>query len=358
MKRIILVFIMISTICIHSLEINRINILKTGNAPKSVNITPEGKYAYINNLEDCSFWIYDTDNKSIVKKVFFNKTYAKGYNYQTKDTIHSSAEKPVECDFAGNGYKTWISLHNAGSVVLYDESISVNIRPEKFRKARVDNLITGKSYNIELEEIKTGKTPKIVKSSPDGKWIYVANWFSNNVSVINTDKMEKIKDIKVMHIPRGIDFSPDGKYAYILNMGASHITVIDVLNDHSFIKNLYVGVNPRHICISSDGKYAYITLNIPGNIVKYDLENEKIIKTIHLGERARSMVLSIDNNYAFVLLYDDNEMAIVRTLDMEIVKMVKTGLKPIGIDITPDGRNIWVTNYFESTVYVYELIWE
>jgi YVTN family beta-propeller protein len=40
--------------------------------------------------------------------------------------------------------------------------------------------------------------------SPDGKKLYVANGRSNSVSVIDTEKLEKITDIKVGDTPWGV----------------------------------------------------------------------------------------------------------------------------------------------------------
>ncbi len=355
MKKIIFWIFILIYINIFAIDLKLVKVLMTGNAPKSIQITPDGKYAYVNNLEDCSVWEYDINKRKLIKKIVFNRTSATGYNYQTKDTISSFAEKPVDCDFSDNGKNVWISLHNGEEVVVYNTQ-EIDSNYNSFRNVTIYDKINNTKKRIKLKSIKTGKTPKVVKVSPDNKWIYVSNWHSDNVTVIDNINKTFVKNIPVIHIPRGIAFSPDSHYVYIANMGDLCVTKIDLFNNHKKIKNIPVGINPRDIHITKDGKYMFITNNIPGKFTKLNLITNKIEKQIEIGKKPRSMILSNDDKYAFVLLYEDNEIAIINTETMEIIKKIKTGLKPIGIAITKNGDELWVTNYYEASLYIYKII--
>jgi len=339
---------------VFALELQLVCRLSTGGAPKSVEITPDGRFAYVCNLEGGSVWRYDVENRKVVKKIVFHRTPATGYDYKTKKPIPSFAEKPVECAFTDGGKRVWISLHNAEEVVVYcDTCDTCEVR--EGRRVRVYDLVDGTSREMYLRSIKVGKTPKIVCSSPDNMWVYVANWHSDNVSVIDARTYEVVKTIPVVRIPRGIVFSQDGKFAYIANMGSVFATKVDVKSGHRKVKNIKVGVNPRHLRISPDGRYLYATLNIPGRFVKVDLETSRVVGDIPIGKKPRGMVLSKDGKFAFVGLYDEDSLAVVDLSGMKVLYKVPTGHKPIGIAITPDGKELWVTNYFENTLFIYRI---
>jgi len=355
MKRIfVVIFIIAVVINLNAIEVTLIKKLATGHSPKSVEITPDGKYAYVNNLESCALWKYSVSDKKVIKKIEFFKTPAKGYNYETKEEINSYAEKPVECDFAEGGRFVYLSLHNGEMIVAYD-TMETDCEEKTAKKVKIKDLENNTEKIIYLKSAKTGKTPKIVKVSPDEKWIYVANWFTDDVTIIERETFKPVKTIPVVHIPRGIDFSPDSKYAYIVNMGGSTMTKVDICNNHKKLNEITIGLNPRHIVISTDGKYAYTTHNSERIFVKTDLVTEKRIKSIDIGTKPRSFVITSDNKYAFILVYEDDKLVVVNLETMTIEKTLKTGLKPIGVAITPDNKELWLTNYFEGTIYIYSL---
>jgi YVTN family beta-propeller protein len=55
-----------------------------------------------------------------------------------------------------------------------------------------------------VRSINLGESPAGVYRSPDGKKLYVANGRSNTVSVVDTERLEKVRDIKVGDMPWGV----------------------------------------------------------------------------------------------------------------------------------------------------------
>ncbi len=356
-KRILMIIVVIVLIFnfLGSIELQFEKSLMTGGAPKSVEISPDGKYAYVCNLEGSSVWIYDVQKKKCIKKIQFQRTPGTGYDYKNKKEIPSVEEKPVEIGFTRGGAQVWISLHNGGDVVVYD-TLEISVPDTvKRRKVKIYDIAKGTNKTVYLRSIPVGKTPKITVGSPDSKWVYVANWHSDDVTIIDAIDYKPIKNIPVIHIPRGIVFTSDSKYAYIANMGDLIVTKVDVENNHKKVKNIRVGLNPRHIRLSPDERYLYATLNIPGEFVKLNLSSAKIEKTIKVGERPRGFVLSKDGKYAFIELYNDDSLAIVQTDSMKVKNKIKVGHKPIGIAITPDGKELWLTDYYTNTLEIYTI---
>lgn len=111
-----------------------------------------------------------------------------------------------------------------------------------------------------------GSVPKVVKVSPDNKYILVSNWCSYTVTVISIESGKTVKSIKIGRYPRGIAITSDSKYAYVAEMGGSNIHRIDLTD---FSKTLIpVGSNPRAVVLSPDENTLYVTMNRSG---KYKL---------------------------------------------------------------------------------------
>ena len=68
-----------------------------------------------------------------------------------------------------------------------------------------------------MSPIPVGEQPFGIVSSPDGKWVYVANYGSDSVTVINTDWNMPYYTVGVGDGPIGVAISADGRRLYNAN---------------------------------------------------------------------------------------------------------------------------------------------
>lgn len=340
-------------------ELRHLKTFEGAGAPKSVEISSDGTYAAIMNLEGMDFWLISTATLEIVKKAQFLKTPAQGWDYKNRQPINSYAQKPVECAFSENGRLLWISLHNAEAVTVYDTAEAI-IPPEEApcERLRVTDCGNQRSYETRIIKIQTGKTPKIVKVTPDGRYVLVANWHSSSVSVIDTQGYKTIKEIRLggknWYIPRGIAVSADSKKAYVANMGGGTISVID-LTTLEVIADIPATPNPRHIILAKDQRTLYISDNILGKILAFDLIAKKTAKEVFIGKMARTIALAPDERYLFGVSHDEGKLVAVDTESFNII-YEKDFPFPMGLAVTPDGGQLWVTSYRMGVIAVYEII--
>ena len=64
--------------------------------------------------------------------------------------------------------------------------------------------------------------------SPDGKYAFVPNRESHDLSVVETTTHREIKRIPVGRWPGGVVFDPQGRRAYVANNKTNDISIIDV----------------------------------------------------------------------------------------------------------------------------------
>ncbi|MDR1381803.1 MAG: beta-propeller fold lactonase family protein [Tannerella sp.] len=160
--------------------------------------------------------------------------------------------------------------------------------------------------------IATGHTPEGMALSADGKFLYVANRFSNTVSVIDPVKNKVIKSIPAVREPRYLCIAPDGKTVAVANflpkqastatVVASQITLIDV-ESNTVKTNLTLANGAQSltgITCSPDGYYLYAVHLLSRFIVPVTQLERGWVNT-----NALSIVNLKDNSlYATVLLDD------------------------------------------------------
>jgi len=362
MRRLLL-FLIFSIIFVSEVFSIHLKLLKTyyGTiAPKSVEVSPDGKYAVIMNLEGMDVWFINT--RTLKKKYILTfrpyRTSATGHNYQTRKKVPSFAEKPVEAAFSNQG-DVYISFHNGKRIVNFNY-----LHPHKkynkryLQRAKLIDKQTKKKRNIRIPQVRVESTPKVIAVTPNQKYILVANWFGSSISVINKNTFRNIKNIKLggkyRVIPRGIAITSDSQTAYVANMGGGSISIVD-LKKLKEIKRLYITRNPRHLAISKNDKYLYITENAGGKVIKYNLRTRQIVKQRRVGSQARTLVLSQDEKYVFVAVHKSNKIMILDTKNLKILKTYEFP-KPMGISVSPNDKQLWVTSYGHSFVKVFQII--
>ena len=92
------------------------------------------------------------------------------------------------------------------------------------------NATTGALTSIGT--IATGKDPVSVAVDPAGKFAYVANYGSNDVSMytINatTGALTSIGTIAAGSYPSSIAVDPSGKFAYVTNSGSNDVSMYSI----------------------------------------------------------------------------------------------------------------------------------
>jgi YVTN family beta-propeller protein len=188
-----------------------------------------------------------------------------------------------------------------------------------------------------------GSVPKVVKVSPDNKYILVSNWCSYTVSIISVEEQAVVKTIKIGRYPRGIAITSDSKYAYVAEMGGNRIHQIN-LEDFS-VNYIPIGSNPRAIVLSPDNLKLYATLNISGKVIAWDLVANKAIKSVATGKSARSLAISKDGSALYVVNFRSGTLSVVGTESMKVLQNVKVCSEPIGVTYDETESKIWVACY-------------
>lgn len=311
----------------------------TGNiAPKSVLSSGTGLVSAHNMMYRHSVTIYDTKKNALVSTVS-DKVRLSDFGFKKYSGTYKGA--PVEGAFSPDGkylYFTNYAMYGKGFTKEGTDKCSPADGYDSSFLSRV-NL---SNYTIDAV-YPVGSVPKVVKVTPDNKYILVSNWCSYTVTVISVESGKTVENIKIGRYPRGIAVTKDSSYAYVAEMGGAGVHRIDLTDfSKTFIR---VGSNPRALVLSPDDKTLYVTLNSSGKVAAWDLVAGKLIKTVSTGKAARSLDMSDDGSALFVVNFGSGTMSKVRASDLKLVQTIKVCNEPIGITFDTPSQTTWVACY-------------
>ena len=307
-------------------------------SPKSVLASNNGLISAHNMMYSHSVTIYDANKAEIIATVP-DTVYLGDFGYSKYSGLYRGA--PVEGAFSPDGkylYFTNYAMYGKGFTKEGHDTCSPASGYDSSFLSRVD--LSSKKIDAVYP---VGSVPKVVKVTPDNKYILVSNWCSYTVTVISIESGKTVKSIKIGRYPRGIAITNDSKYAYVAEMGGSHVHRIDLAD---FSKTLIpVGSNPRAVVLSPDQSRLYITMNLSGKVQAWDLLANKSVKSVKTGEAARSLDISSDGSALFVVNFNSDTVSKVRTSDMKVLQTIKVCDEPIGVTYDSSTDRTWVACY-------------
>lgn len=306
--------------------------------PKSVLASNNGLISAHNMMYSHSVTIYDANSMKLKNTVSDSVELSK-FGLPKYSGKYKGA--PVEGAFSPDGKYLYFSNYAMYGKGFNKEGHDTCSPASGFDTSYLSRINLAK--NVIDAVYPVGAVPKVVKVTPDNKYILVSNWCSYTVTVISVETQKTIKSLKIGRYPRGIAISSDSKYAYVAEMGGNRIHRID-LADFS-VKYIPIGSNPRAIELSPDNSTLYATLNISGKVIAWDLATNKAIKAVATGKAARSLAISSDGSALFVVNFRSGTLSKVRTSDMKVLQNIKVCSEPIGVTYDSVYSRTWVACY-------------
>ena len=218
----------------------QIALVPAGQHPVNLLVTDDDKFVLITHQSNDGLWIMSTKDKQIINKL-----------------PNITGEMMVKDFFNRKIYLSGVFL----PMIFVIDS-------------------TGQTI---VKEIAVGGRPLDEAITPDGEYLYVANFNLSEVEKISTKTDSVVAKIADIDSARGMAISPDGKFAYTTNVIAGTVMVIDLKTD-SKIKTIYVGRMPTTISVDKNNDCAYVSNQGDSTISVIDMKKNEVIKTISVAD--------------------------------------------------------------------------
>ncbi|MGA9767591.1 MAG: cytochrome D1 domain-containing protein [Blastocatellia bacterium] len=211
----------------------------------------------------------------------------------------------------------------------------------------------------------TGTGQHEIVMSADDRFAFVSNTGEGTISVIDVQKLTKIKDIKIGVTTTGLAYSPLSKAVYAIDETTGAMIVIDA---QSFEPIARLSVKPgiRTIRIAPGGRYGFI-LNPKANTAQiFDAASNRLLHTVQVGVKPDQVVFT--EVFGYIRSLGSDEILLISLKDLDKVPSVQPTHIPAGqampetagalsaaeaITPAPEGGSVLIANPADQTIYYY-----
>jgi YVTN family beta-propeller protein len=208
----------------------------------------------------------------------------------------------------------------------------------------------------------TGKIPEIIDPyqigySPNHKWFIANGNRLDRVDIYAADgaNLKLAKTIKLAKTPSHIAYTSDSKIAFITLQDSSELAAID-LATQTLLWKMPTGNTPAGLWMTPGDQYLLVGITGEDNVQVIDWKNRKEVKRILTGKGAHNFRPLGDKKQVFVSNRIASTISLINMQTLEKVGDI-TGLPsgPDDMEITPDGKTMWVTFRFAKKVGVIDI---
>ena len=228
------------------------------------------------------------------------------------------------------------------------------------------SVIDGKTNTV-TDTVSVGESPGGVAVNPTTNTIYVANFDPNTVSVIDGKTNTVTDTVPVGSGPEGVAVNPTTNTIYVTNYADNTISAITgrnyVANSDSNpisvkdsktnkVMAVLVGESPYGVAVNPTTNTIYVTNDLDSTTSVIDGKTNTVTDTVSVGESPDGVAVNPTTNTIYVANYDPNTVSVISGKTNNVTDTVSVGESPQGVAVNPTTNTIYVANYDSNTISV------
>lgn len=177
--------------------------------------------------------------------------------------------------------------------------------------------------NTVVDTIALTGRPNQCASTPDGHYVAVPIRDGNSVDVVDT-RQKKVVKVLPVRLPHNSYDADNNEQIFVSSMGDREIDTID-LRKMEYVEKIPVGGVPRPYAVSKDGKTLYSALSDFHGFVIASIPERRVTARVKLPPAPPSQCV------------------------------LEPHTPTHGLELSPDGKELWVTSLGDDGVYVYDV---
>jgi YVTN family beta-propeller protein len=205
--------------------------------------------------------------------------------------------------------------------------------------------------------------PAAIVVSPNGESMYVANYGSHSVSVINASSNKVTATVSIgagaTGKPIALAVSPNSAHLYVADQGHSQIddiatatnTVAHTIEVGSMADpNVASGGDPNILAVTPEGSKLYVASYTGHGVEDIATGTDTVTKTIALQESAtaapNALAVTPNGCQLYVNDYEHNLVDVINVSSDAVTAHPAVGetVDPTGMSVTPDGSHVYVAD--------------
>lgn len=307
-------------------RLQRMTQISTGRQPKSVEFSHDGGLMVVAELEGTGLAVYDAATGAHVRQIVLGGTgFVETYSLASREEL-------------------WLSQMIGGLI----------------------HVISTRDWRVLASFQSGGNWSKVVTATDDESLVFVSNWISEDVSVIDAKTRTVLRTFDCEGVPRGLALSEDERHIYVANYDTGYIEKHDVATGE-LVGRLGDGPGAkRHLVADYERARLYATDMARGTVSVYSLSTDLLLRERYLGDKLNTIALDDSGRYLFLSDRGPNNpvdytipgpafgrVTVLDAVTLEPVSAVWGQNQPTGIAIDPSGRRLAFTNFLDYTMELY-----
>jgi YVTN family beta-propeller protein len=299
----------------------------------------------------------------------------------------TTGSNPKQVAFSPDSKELWVSLLGGHGVQVFDARARKLLDQIRLgRHGAVEVIFTGDGRTVFASQMETasvfeidrrthkvrrqlftkGNWSKVMALSPDERTLYVANWVSNDVSEIDLASGKVRRLLPTVRTPRGLYPTPDGGRLFVAGYDDGEIQRIDLRTRASKVL-LRTGGAMRHLVGDPRRGRLYADDMALGRAFVVDLASERVRRLATTDKMPNTIDLTPDGKVLYVSNRGKNgacycapgpEWGSVLAIDAgtgRVLDAMVGGNQTTGLDVSPDGRILAFSDFLDNHVHLYTI---
>ncbi len=226
--------------------------------------------------------------------------------------------------------------------------------------ARADSVIVlnseEASYSIidratrtEITRLPVGREPHHLIASPDGKEVLIGSTATNELLGLDIKSGERKRLVKDIIDPYHLGFSPDGKWFVTTAYRLDHVDIFHA-DGFKLAGRIFIDGLPSHLAFDADSKTVYVTLQQSGRVAAFDLATQTLKWNVPVGNAPAGVLMLPDNKRLLVALTGEDGFVTMDPTNGAVTGRLQTGKGAHNFWPKGDGRHYFLSNRVEGTV--------
>jgi YVTN family beta-propeller protein len=272
----------------------------TGHAPEHFGLSPDGRLAFVGNMQDSTVSVIDVQQGHELKRLtgFFEPHGFSVLPDGSKVYVSSiGAHEVAVLDSVGLMRKR-LAVGNVGRVAARDpqrylSEIKGVVHPTLTRDGAFAYAASGDSGELAIidtradrvvKTLRVGEQPWRAYNSPDDRWMLVPNNGDATVSVINTASQKVVAKLNAGPEMTGINFAAGGSKAYVISRGDSAVYVFD-MKTFRLVNRLKIGtgLSLETAATTADGAKIFLASSTDDAVYVIDAQTDRVSRIANVG---------------------------------------------------------------------------
>jgi YVTN family beta-propeller protein len=201
-----------------------------------------------------------------------------------------------------------------------------------------------------------GKEPHHLMITPDQKSVLVANAAGDDVVFLDPKTGDIQSRLPNIVDPYHIGYSPNKKWFVAAGNRLDRVDIYAAKNQElKLVKIVKAAKTPSHIAFTTDSKLTFVTLQDSNELIAIDLATQEIVWRMPIGKMPAGVWMTPGDKHLLIGLTGSDLVQVVDWKQQKVIKEIKTGkgahnFRPLG-----DKRHIFLTNRVDSTISIIDM---